>query len=218
MAFSLNTTIIKPDQNNKINNAVILLHGYGGDGKDISMLTLNWKRFLPNTVFLCPNGHEKCSINQSGFQWFDLSKDDPKYIIEQSLKAEQIIKKYINEVKELYKLNNSKICLSGFSQGCMMSINIGLTSDENFNCVVGFSGKIIDKDNLVKRISSTTKMLLLHGDKDAVVPASNLLDAKDFLLRNKIEVETNMISDCDHHIPIKASSIALSYLKKNFFI
>ena len=218
MAFSLNTTIIKPDQNNKINNAVILLHGYGGDGKDISMLTFNWKRFLPNTVFLCPNGHEKCSINQSGFQWFDLSKDDPKYIIEQSLKAEQIIKKYINEVKELYKLNNSKICLSGFSQGCMMSINIGLTSDENFNCVVGFSGKIIDKNNLAKRISSTTKMLLLHGDKDAVVPSSNLLDAKDFLLRNKIEVETNMISDCDHHIPIKASSIALSYLKKNFSI
>ena len=218
MAFSLNTTIIKPDQNNKINNAVILLHGYGGDGKDISMLTLNWKRFLPNTVFLCPNGYEKCSINQSGFQWFDLSKDDPKYITEQSLKAEQIIKKYINEVKELYKLNNSKICLSGFSQGCMMSINIGLTSDENFNCVVGFSGKIIDKNNLAKRISSTTKMLLLHGDKDAVVPSSNLLDAKDFLLRNKIEVETNMISDCDHHIPIKASSIALSYLKKNFSI
>ena len=218
MTFSLNTTIIKPDQNNKINNAVILLHGYGGDGKDISMLTLNWKRFLPNTVFLCPNGHEKCAINQSGFQWFDLSKDDPKYIIEQSLKAEQIIKKYINEVKELYKLNNSQICLSGFSQGCMMSINIGLTSDENFNCVVGFSGKIIDKDNLAKRISSTTKMLLLHGDKDVVVPSSNLLDAKDFLLRNKIEVETNMISDCDHHIPIKASSIALSYLKKNFSI
>ena len=218
MAFSLNTTIIKPDQNNKINNAVILLHGYGGDGKDISMLTLNWKRFLPNTVFLCPNGHEKCSINQSGFQWFDLSKDHPKYITEQSLKAEQIIKKYINEAKELYKLNNSKICLSGFSQGCMMSINIGLTSDENFNCVVGFSGKIIDKNNLAKRISSTTKMLLLHGDKDAVVPSSNLLDAKDFLLRNKIEVETNMISDCDHHIPIKASSIALSYLKKNFSI
>ena len=218
MAFSLNTTIIEPDQNNKINNAIILLHGYGGDGKDISMLTLNWKRFLPNTVFLCPNGHEKCSINQSGFQWFDLSKDDPKYINEQSLKAEQIIKKYINEVKELYKLNNSQICLSGFSQGCMMSINIGLTSDENFNCVVGFSGKIIDKNNLAKRISSTTKMLLLHGDKDAVVPSSNLLDAKDFLLRNKIEVETNMISDCDHHIPIKASSIALSYLKKNFSI
>ena len=218
MTFSLNTTVIKPDENNKINSAIILFHGYGGDGKDISTLTYNWKRFLPNTVFLCPDGYEVCEINPSGFQWFDLSKDDPEYILEQSLIAEKKIHKFINEVKESYKLNNSKICLSGFSQGCMMSINIGLTGDENFNCVVGFSGKIIDKHNLSKRISSKTKMLLLHGELDTVVPASSLLEAKDFLLRNKIEVETHMISDCDHHIPIKASSIALNYIKKNFLI
>ncbi len=216
MTFSLNTTVIKPDENNKITSAIILFHGYGGNGKDMSTLTYNWKRFLPNTVFLCPDAHEACSINPSGFQWFDLSKDDPKYIIEQSLRAEEIIHKFINEVKELYKLSNSKICLSGFSQGCMMSINIGLTSDENFNCVVGFSGKIIDKEHLSKRISSKTKMLLIHGELDAVVPASNLLDAKDFLLRNKIEVETHMIGDCDHHIPVKALSIALKYIKKTF--
>ena len=218
MTFSLNTTVIKPEENNKINSAIILLHGYGGDGKDISTLTYNWKRFLPNTVFLCPDAHEKCSINPSGFQWFDLNKDDPKYILEQSLIAEKKIHKFINEVKESYKLSNSQICLSGFSQGCMMSINIGLTSDKDFNCVVGFSGKIIDKDHLSKRISSRTKMLLLHGELDAVVPANNLLNIKDFLLRNKIEVETHMISDCDHHIPIKASSIALNYIKKNFLI
>ena len=61
-------------------------------------------------------------------------------------------------------------------------------------------------------------MLLFHGDKDEIVPPSHLLDAKDFLIRNKIEIETHMISDCDHHIPIKASSIALNYIKKNFFI
>jgi len=218
MAFSLNTTIIKPDQNNKIDNAILLFHGYGGDGKDISSLTYNWKRFLPNTIFLCPDGHEVCPVNSSGFQWFDLTKDDPKYIIEQSLKAEKVIHKFIKEVKDEYQLNNSKICLSGFSQGCMMSINIGLTSDENFNCIVGFSGKIIDKENLSQRITSKTKILLLHGELDTVVSPSNLLEAKDFLLRKKIEVETNMIPNCEHHIPIKASSIALNYLKKNFSI
>ena len=155
--FSLNTTIIKPDEDNKINSATILLHGYGGDGKDISALAYNWKRFLPNTVFLCPDAREKCSVNPSGFQWFDLTKDDSKYTLDQSLKAEKVIHQYIKEVKQLYKLNNSEICLSGFSQGCMMSINIGLTSDENFNCVIGFSGKIIDKENLSKRISQKQK-------------------------------------------------------------
>ena len=218
MTFSLNTTVINPDENNKVTSAIILFHGYGGSGKDISALTYNWKRFLPNTVFLCPDGHEVCLINPSGFQWFDLNNDDPKYILEQSLRAEKIINRFINEIKEIYKLTNSNICLSGFSQGCMISINIGLTSDENFNCVVGFSGKIINKENLSERISSKTKMLLLHGELDVVVPASNLLDAKDFLIRNKIEVETNMVSDCGHHISIKSSSIALNYLKKNFLI
>ena len=218
MTFSLNTTVIKPDENNKINSAIILLHGYGGDGKDISGITLNWKRFLPNTVFLCPDAHEVCSINPNGYQWFDLSKDDPKYILEESLKAEKIINDFIKEVKETYKLATSNICLSGFSQGCMMSINIGLTNPEDFNCVVGFSGKIINKDNLSKRIVSKTKMLLLHGELDTIVPANNLLEAKDFLIRNKIEVEAHMISECDHHIPIKASSIALDYIKKNFLI
>ena len=94
MTFSLNTTVIKPDENNEITSAIILFHGYGGDGKDIGAVTYNWKRFLPNTVFLCPDGHEACPINPSGFQWFDLSKDDPKYIIEQSLRAEKIINKF----------------------------------------------------------------------------------------------------------------------------
>jgi len=218
MKFTLNTKIIKSDNSDQINNAIILFHGYGGDGNDISMVTLNWKRFFSNTIFLCPDGHEVCPINPSGFQWFDLSKEDPEYILEQSLKAEKKIKNYINEVKNEYKLNNSQICLSGFSQGCMISINVGLTSEESFNCIVGFSGKIINKNDLSKRITSKTKIFLLHGDMDVVVPPSNLLDAKDFLLRKKIDVETKMIKNCEHHIAVEASSSALDYIKKNFKI
>ena len=148
MTFSLNTKIVYPDNVNEIKNAIILLHGYGGDSNDISILTLSWKRFLPNTIFLCPNGHEPCSIHPNGFQWFDLSRDDPKYILEETIKAEVKLKSFIEEIKNEYNLDNSKICLSGFSQGCMLSINIGLTSNKNFNCIVGFSGKIIDKQNL----------------------------------------------------------------------
>jgi len=218
MTFSLNTKIIYPDKENEIKNAIILLHGYGGDSNDISILSLNWKRFLPNTIFLCPDGHQQCPINPRGFQWFDLSKDDPIYILDESIKAEDKLKVFINEIKNEYNLNNSNICLSGFSQGCMMSINIGLTSKENFNCVVGFSGKIIDKTNLLTRITSKTKMFLIHGDLDVVVSSSYLLEAKDFLLRNNIDVETKLIKNCEHRIPIEASSIALNYIKKNFII
>ena len=218
MTFCLTTTIIKPEIGISIKNAVILLHGYGGDGKDISMLTLNWKRFLPNTIFLCPNGHEKCEINSSGYRWFDLSKDDPQYILEESKKAEKKLKQYIDEVKIKYNLKNYQICLSGFSQGCMMSINLGLTNDENYNCIVGFSGKIINREDLSKRKTSSTKTLLIHGDQDVVVSPTFLLEAKDFLIRNNIEVKTIMINNCEHHIPVEASSEALNYIKNNFKI
>ena len=218
MTFCLTSEIIEPENNSSINNAIILLHGYGGDGKDISTLTLNWKRFLPNTIFLCPNGHESCPINPDGFQWFDLTKDDPEYVLEQSKKGEKKIQKFINEVKVKYNLKNSQICLSGFSQGCMMSINLGLLSDKNYNCIVGFSGKIINQQDIQKRKTSSTKMLLLHGDLDTVVSPTFLLEAKDFLIRNKIEIVTNMIKNCEHNIPVEASSISLDYIKNNFKI
>ena len=212
MTFCLDSIIIKPEEGVEIKHAIILLHGYGGDGKDISMLTLNWKRHMPNTVFICPNGHETCPINPSGFQWFDLTKDDTNYILDQSIKAEEKIKLFINEIKQEFNLTNNQICLSGFSQGCMMSLNVGLTSDEKFSCIVGFSGKIIDQNNLKSRIKNFTNTLLIHGDADQVVPSTYLLEAKDFLIRNNIGVETLLIKNCDHHIPIEASSTALNYI------
>ena len=218
MTFSLNAKIIEPNNKENIDNAIILLHGYGGDGQDISILTLGWKRFLKNTVFLCPDAKERCVVNPAGYQWFDLSNEDPKYILEESKKSEIILLKFIGEVKKEYNLKNSEIILSGFSQGCMMSINLGLISSENYNCIVGFSGKIIDKIDLEKRKISNTKMLLMHGDGDEIVPPSSLLEAKDFLIRNNVEVKTNMIKNCSHHIPVEASSLALNYIKNNLLL
>ena len=214
MTFCLNSIIIKPDEGYEIKHAIVLFHGYGGDGKDISMLSLNWKRHMPNTVFICPDGYEKCPINPTGYQWFDLTKEDSKYILEESIKAENVIRKFIDEIKKEFNLLNNQICLSGFSQGCMISLNIGLTSEEKFSCIVGFSGKIINLEYLEKKIKNNTKTLLIHGEADQVVSSTHLLEAKDFLIRNKVKVETLLIKNCDHHIPVEASSTALSYILK----
>ena len=212
MTFCLKSKIIKPEK--EIKNAIILLHGYGGDGNDISMLSLNWKRHLPNTIFICPNGHEICEINPSGYQWFDLTKDDPNYILEETKKAEEILKKFINEIKEEYNLINNNICLSGFSQGCMMSLNVGLTSEDKFSSIVGFSGKIINQSDLKQRIKNLTDVFLIHGELDDIVSPTFLLEAKDFLIREKINVESHMVKNCGHRIPIEASSLALNYILK----
>ena len=217
MTFCLDTKIIKPESEN-INNAVILLHGYGGDGNDIAPITINWKRFLPNTIFICPDGPETCSINPMGYQWFDLNSEDEEYITSKALEAEKILKKFIAEIKNEFDLLNSNICLSGFSQGCMMSINVGLSDKEKFAGILGFSGKIINKIDLDNRIFSKPSTLLIHGDQDEIVPPVNLLEAKDFFERNKIDITTKMLKGCGHNIPIEASSLGLTFLKKIFNI
>ena len=97
----------------------------------------------------------------------------------------------------------------------MMALNLGLINNENFNCIVGFSGKVIDEEDLKKRKNSSTKTLLIHGDSDEVVSPTFLLEAKDFLIRNNVDVETKLIKNCGHHIPVEASSYALNYIKNN---
>ena len=97
-----------------------------------------------------------------------------------------------------------------------MSINLGLTADQEYKCVVGFSGKIINQENLKARKKASTKTLLIHGELDQVVQPHFMLEAKDFFIRNNIEIETHLIENCDHNIPIQASSIALNYILKKF--
>ena len=93
--FSLESEIIRPNENEKIKKAIILLHGYGGDGKDISMLSYNWKRYLKDTIFICPNAPERCNLSPSGYQWFDLSRNDKDFILNESLKAEKKLNKLL---------------------------------------------------------------------------------------------------------------------------
>ena len=47
-----------------------------------------------------------------------------------------------------------------------------------------------------------------------IVPSTHLLEAKDFLIRNNVKVDTLLIKNCDHHIPIEASSTALNFILK----
>ena len=54
MSYTLNSVIINPSSKSSPKNAVILCHGYGGDGKDISILANYWKNFLPDNV-VCPD-------------------------------------------------------------------------------------------------------------------------------------------------------------------
>ncbi len=183
MKYSLNTKIVNPIESPE--SAVILCHGYGGDGKDISIVANYWKNFLPKTLFLCPDAPEICKVNSSGFQWFDLMDQTPEEILSKSLIAENKLNNFIAEVIQINNINAKKIALVGFSQGCMISLQTALKRKDSVGCVIGYSGKIINQEHLDKNIVSNPEIYLMHGDIDQVVPIDNFLASKEFFINKK---------------------------------
>ena len=213
--YILSTTTVQPLSKNKPQQAIVLCHGYGGDGKDISMLAIGWQRFLPNAVFLCPDAPERCAINPKGYQWFDLESEKESIIFEKSLVAEETLSKFLDQILDDFQLEAINLALVGFSQGCMMSIQVGLKKKEQINSLVGYSGKIINQIHLSKNINSKPKIFLMHGANDSIVPPMHLLESKEYLLNHKIKIKTKLFNNCEHRIPVEGSSLGLEFLKKN---
>ena len=214
MNYSLNSTSIQSES--LIKNAIILCHGYGGDGKDISIIANYWKNFLPNTLFVCPDAPEICKVNPAGFQWFDLMDQTEDEILSKSLIAERVLNKFIDDVKEKNKLKIEQMALVGFSQGCMISLQTALKRKDQIKCLIGYSGKILNPNHLSQNITSRPDIYLMHGDKDQVVPVNHILEAKEFFSNKKYKINTKIFKDCEHRIPTEGLSIGLEFLKKNF--
>ena len=156
-SYIFDVTSVSPLSKSKPKNIIVFCHGYGGDGNDISVLATNWQRFLPETLFLCPNGPEVCAINPKGYQWFDLVAEKEEIIFEKSLIAEEKLSKFLDQILDNFQIDSTNLALVGFSQGCMMCIQVGIKRKNTINSLVGYSGKIINQKHLSKNINSKPK-------------------------------------------------------------
>ena len=80
MGEILNGPKILPENNNKVKNAVVFLHGYGANGNDLINIGYQWKENFKNTVFISPNAPFKCEWGGESYQWFDLTSTAPEKI------------------------------------------------------------------------------------------------------------------------------------------
>ena len=213
--YILNVTSFSSLSKNEPKQIIILCHGYGGDGQDISVLANNWRRFLPDAVFLCPNAPDVCTVNPRGYQWFDMTVENDETILKKSLLAEKKLNTFLDQVLDNFQLDTKNLALVGFSQGSMMIIQTALKKKEQINCLIGYSGKIINKQYLSNNIVSRPKIFLMHGDRDTIVSPSHLLESKEFLVQQNLKITTKIFKNCEHKISVEGSSLGLDFLRKN---
>ena len=214
-SYNLEVTSISPLSKKKPRQAVVLCHGYGGDGQDISNLAINWQRFLPETIFLCPNASEICTVNPQGYQWYDLSSDKEEVILEKSLVAEEKLNTFLDQVLDNFQLEVNNLALVGFSQGAMLALHVGLRRKKKCAGIVGYSGMLLDPDNLQNEVESKPPIVLVHGDIDPVITPLSLPKAETKLKNLEIPVETHMREGLGHGIDAEGVEIGKTFLHKN---
>ena len=97
----------------------------------------------------------------------------------------------------------------------MMVIQVALKKKNQVNCLLGYSGKVINQKHLSNNINSKPKIFLMHGANDTIVPPTHLLEAKEYLNNHGFKIKTKLFKNCEHKIPVEGSSQGLGFLKKN---
>lgn len=194
---------------------VILLHGYGADGNDLIGLSQPLAGVLPNTAFVSPNAPEPCAAAPMGRQWFPIPYIDGSSetaMMEGLGRAKAALNAFIDAQMAETGLAASRVALVGFSQGTMMSLEVGLRREAQLAGIVGFSGRLLRSDTLGDEIKSKPPVLLVHGDADQVVPPASLDDAKTALESHGVAVEAHSRPGLGHGIDNEGLSLAAAFL------
>ena len=143
--------------------------------------------------------------------WIDGSSEvDAQVVIEQVLKTTNI---FIDEMMDAEGIGPNNTILLGFSQGTMLSLHIAPRRDEPLAGVVGFSGRLLEPESLIDDVKSRLPILLIHGDKDDVVPFGSLADAANTLTANGFTVYTHVAEGVGHGISPDGLGTALQFME-----
>ena len=204
--------IIEPSSGNSPKQMIIFVHGYGADGNDLIGLANYFQSTLPEAIFLSPHAPEACSMNPSGYQWFDLTSTDPAVLWSKILVAADHLNEFIDSKLLEYNIAEENLALIGFSQGTMMSLHVSLRRKNTMAAVLGFSGRLIGADLLKDDLISKPSIYLIHGDQDPMVPYHESLTAEKVLKEYSIDIKTHISEHTQHSIAEDGLRIGVDFL------
>jgi phospholipase/carboxylesterase len=204
MADELNGPRLAP-RSGTAQQLVVFLHGYGADGNDLIEIGRAWQEFLPRAAFVSPHAPEPCGQAPVGRQWFALTFRDPNERWVGVNKAAPGLQRFLDAELARHKLPPSALALVGFSQGTMMALHVGLRRSSPPAAIVGYSGLLVlppdlNAESFAAEIKSRPPILLVHGDRDDLIPAQALFQAAQGLAALDIPAEWHLSAGIGHGI------------------
>jgi phospholipase/carboxylesterase len=184
---------------------VVFLHGYGADGNDLIEIGRAWQTLLPHAAFVSPHAPEPCGQAPTGRQWFPLTFRDPNERWLGVNKAAPVLERFLDAELAQRNLPSSALALVGFSQGTMMALHAGLRRATAPAAIVGYSGLLVappdvEPEKFAAEIKSRPPVLLIHGDRDDLIPVQALFHAANGLAALEVPVEWHLSAGIGHGI------------------
>jgi|HubBroStandDraft_4_1064222.scaffolds.fasta_scaffold246442_2 phospholipase/carboxylesterase len=191
---------------------VVLLHGYGADGKDLIEIGRQWQRLLPHAAFVAPNAPERMPMSPMGRQWFPLTMRDLGERWKGVTQARPALDAFLDAELARHGLKASALALVGFSQGTMMALHAGLRRQAAPAAILGYSGLLVldpakvqagpeaASADLAAEARAKPPILLVHGEADDLIPVTSLFESAEMLARAGIACEWHLSLGVGHGI------------------
>lgn len=219
MQFSLKGHALAPENLESVNNAVIFLHGLGSNADDLIQLAPHFAQKVPDAAFVSVNAPQPCDMvppeqQDKAFQWFSLQNRDPQAIEEGAKQAHPLLKKFIHEVADNYKIKLSRVFLVGFSQGTMMALYTGPRMEESLGGILGYSGALVGGNELLLQPDNINKapVMLIHGEEDEVVPYMSMEASAISLRQAGFDIQTLARPELGHSIDMEGLQAGVDFV------
>ena len=184
---------------------VVFLHGYGADGNDLIEIGRAWQQAMPDAAFVSPHAPEPCAGAPTGRQWFALTFRDPDERWRGVNAAAPLLNQFLDAELARRKLPASALALVGFSQGTMMALHVGLRRPTPPAAIVGYSGLFVlpndaEPEVVAGEIKARPPVLLIHGDRDDLIPVQALFHATQALAALEVPTEWHISPGIGHGI------------------
>lgn len=161
-------------------HVVVLLHGFGDQGNGLAMIARELAASRPGLGVVALEG--LLPHPQGGRMWWpiDVARiqgarargDWPAFERERAPGVDAARDAVVAALEELRERGvlREHVTLAGFSQGAMLSVDVGLSHPELLAAVVAWSGAIIDRAAWEQHAPAGVHFTVVHGRRDTVLP------------------------------------------------
>ena len=214
--IDLQGPMVRPSDGGKPRQIVVLLHGVGADGSDLIELAPLLGHRLPGTLFVAPDAPYPCDMAPYGRQWFSLQDRRPAALLAGVAAVAPLLDRYLDGLLDRHGLGPDRLAVLGFSQGTMLSLHTAPRRPVPLAAVLGYSGALVGAEELPEACRSRPPVMLVHGDRDDIVPVQALFAAVKGLQRAEIPVQWIVRPGLPHSIDPEGIAAGAGFLADAF--